>query len=328
MQGACPLVPVALLVLARGRSPPDVHVKQHLCAHRSGLVSFGTYCCWSGSVAAGPEQQTRRLAISISRHGTYAIHRDGRSAISDRTCAAVFNPGDVYRTSHPDRCDDDGAWFSFRRDAVVDVFARHDARVAGHPERPFRELTVPLSQRATLLAAALFRDHARGVAECAPHAAARPPVAGEASGAKPAGLCWDERALEWLDALAAGAPVPAVARPARQAPSRTHVELAHEAERLLALRFAEPLDLDELATRTAVSVAHLCRVFRAVTGSSLHGRLERHRLTAALEAVRDPARDLTAVALDCGFSSHSHFTDRFRRAFGVTPSQFRGRSWR
>jgi len=33
--------------------------------------------------------------------------------------------------------------------------------------------------------------------------------------------------------------------------------------------------------------------------------------------------DLTMLALDTGFSSHSHFTAAFRRAFGCTPSQFR-----
>jgi AraC-like DNA-binding protein len=30
--------------------------------------------------------------------------------------------------------------------------------------------------------------------------------------------------------------------------------------------------------------------------------------------------NLTALALELGFASHSHFTDTFRRAFGVAPS--------
>jgi AraC-like DNA-binding protein len=32
------------------------------------------------------------------------------------------------------------------------------------------------------------------------------------------------------------------------------------------------------------------------------------------------------VALDLGYASHSHVTDRFRRRFGVTPSDFRRES--
>jgi AraC-like DNA-binding protein len=35
------------------------------------------------------------------------------------------------------------------------------------------------------------------------------------------------------------------------------------------------------------------------------------------------ANDLTQLALDLGFSSHSHFAASFRRAFGSTPSAFR-----
>jgi AraC-like DNA-binding protein len=35
------------------------------------------------------------------------------------------------------------------------------------------------------------------------------------------------------------------------------------------------------------------------------------------------ANDLTALALDLGFSSHSHFTAAFRRMFQCTPSEFR-----
>jgi AraC-like DNA-binding protein len=33
--------------------------------------------------------------------------------------------------------------------------------------------------------------------------------------------------------------------------------------------------------------------------------------------------DLTALGLDLGFSSHSHFSAAFRQAYGRTPSEFR-----
>lgn len=33
--------------------------------------------------------------------------------------------------------------------------------------------------------------------------------------------------------------------------------------------------------------------------------------------------DLTDIALSFGFSSHSHFTDSFRREFGIPPSRLR-----
>ena len=47
------------------------------------------------------------------------------------------------------------------------------------------------------------------------------------------------------------------------------------------------------------------------------------RLRASLDRVA-AGEDLSALAFDLGFSSHSHFSASFRRAFGVTPSRVRG----
>jgi AraC family transcriptional regulator len=49
----------------------------------------------------------------------------------------------------------------------------------------------------------------------------------------------------------------------------------------------------------------------------------RSRLARALDAVLDSGTDLTAIALDAGFASHSHFTARFRSLFGHTPLELR-----
>ena len=63
--------------------------------------------------------------------------------------------------------------------------------------------------------------------------------------------------------------------------------------------------------------------FRAVTGQTIHAYRMQLRVRSALERI-ERASDLSAVALALGFSSHSHFTASFRRAFGVTPSGVRG----
>jgi AraC-like DNA-binding protein len=39
--------------------------------------------------------------------------------------------------------------------------------------------------------------------------------------------------------------------------------------------------------------------------------------------VLDSNLDLTSIALDAGFTSHSHFTARFREFFGLTPDALR-----
>ena len=67
----------------------------------------------------------------------------------------------------------------------------------------------------------------------------------------------------------------------------------------------------------------MCRAFRAVTGSTLHAYRNRLRLQHSLEHVAG-GESLLDLALDLGYSSHSHFTAAFRRLFGTTPSRVRG----
>ena len=52
----------------------------------------------------------------------------------------------------------------------------------------------------------------------------------------------------------------------------------------------------------------------------------RSRLASTLDAVLDAGADLSAIALQSGFASHSHFTARFRGLFGLTPSELRRRA--
>jgi AraC family transcriptional regulator len=81
--------------------------------------------------------------------------------------------------------------------------------------------------------------------------------------------------------------------------------------------------LEELAQLANVSPFHLSRLFRQATGTSIYGYVLRARLAAALEFLIDTKMDLTAIGLEVGFSSHSHFTARFRTFFGMTPTVFR-----
>jgi AraC-like DNA-binding protein len=104
--------------------------------------------------------------------------------------------------------------------------------------------------------------------------------------------------------------------------SPVHAELADAVRRHLAARFAEPSSLGLIARAHGVSAFHVARVFRQATGQSIHAYRIALRLRTALERIAD-REDVATVALSVGFSSHSHFTSAFRRAFGVTPSQLR-----
>jgi AraC-like DNA-binding protein len=105
---------------------------------------------------------------------------------------------------------------------------------------------------------------------------------------------------------------------------RSHrpLEIAEAARSVLSERLGEPLRLSGIAAAVGVSTFHLCRAFRAATGETLHAYRNRMRLQAALERL-DDGESLTEVALDLGYSSHSHFSAAFRELFGVAPSQVR-----
>jgi AraC-like DNA-binding protein len=104
-----------------------------------------------------------------------------------------------------------------------------------------------------------------------------------------------------------------------------HREIVEHTQELVTRRFCEPSTISELAAAAGVSVFHLCRVFRAHTGTTIHAYRNQLRLRTALERVLDSQKDLSDLALDLGYCSHSHFTAAFRRLYGITPSAARQR---
>jgi AraC family transcriptional regulator len=90
----------------------------------------------------------------------------------------------------------------------------------------------------------------------------------------------------------------------------------------VAISPADKWDVEKLARIALISPFHLCRVFRRMTGTSIYSYVLRERLASTLDAVLD-GEDLTTIALEAGFASHSHFTARFRDFFGCTPAALR-----
>jgi AraC-like DNA-binding protein len=88
--------------------------------------------------------------------------------------------------------------------------------------------------------------------------------------------------------------------------------------------FAERVTLPQLAAETGLSPFHLVRVFRRATGITPHAYLESIRIRHAQRLLERGASPASA-AFETGFSSQSHFTERFRRTLGVTPAVYRAR---
>ncbi|HZW23657.1 helix-turn-helix transcriptional regulator [Noviherbaspirillum sp.] len=103
---------------------------------------------------------------------------------------------------------------------------------------------------------------------------------------------------------------------------RRQVEAVKEA---ISLRPAQEWTLDALARHAHTTPYHLARIFREEVGIPVHRYLVRTRLARALSAIESTGGGLTAIALDTGFTSHSHLTASFRAHFGTTPAALRRR---
>ncbi|MEO4049089.1 AraC family transcriptional regulator [Pseudomonas sp. CAU 1711] len=86
----------------------------------------------------------------------------------------------------------------------------------------------------------------------------------------------------------------------------------------------EPLSLDELARQAALSEYHFARMFRESFGLPPHRYVLQRRLLRARELLLRGRLALGEIALACGFSSASHFSNRFRATFGAAPGLLRG----
>lgn len=72
-----------------------------------------------------------------------------------------------------------------------------------------------------------------------------------------------------------------------------------------------------------MSEFHFARMFRQSEGMAPHQYVLKRRLAKADEMLRCGTLSITDIALACGFSSASHLSHRFKRAFGITPSALR-----
>jgi AraC family transcriptional regulator len=99
--------------------------------------------------------------------------------------------------------------------------------------------------------------------------------------------------------------------------------LVEAAKNAIASNLDRNVTLHELCSAIHCSPWQLCRAFRRATGQTLTSYRHALRLQIALERLRHQDIDLTELALELGYSSHSHFTHVFHRHLGITPSEVR-----
>jgi AraC-like DNA-binding protein len=275
--------------------------------YASPLVAVREYVCRACRGGPAEEEYSEANHIVLMRSGAFCKHFGRRGVTADVNQAVFFSQGSTYRISHPADCGDRGTVFAPAPSVLDEIIREIEPAWEDRPQQVFPFVTGPCGKET-------FWQHRELVQRL------------EAAATESLEPLWvDETALE----LVAGVLEAAFARhglPRRRRRPDTeidHGELAEAVNTVLVARLGERITLEDIAHSLDASPFHLARVFRAQTGVPVHRYLTGLRLRTALDRLEQGADDLTALALELNFSSHSHFTDAFRREFGCTPSQAR-----
>ena len=91
----------------------------------------------------------------------------------------------------------------------------------------------------------------------------------------------------------------------------------------IGLHLEEPLDLPTLARTAGYTEYYLSSKFKKETGLPPSGYIRRKRLERAAHLLRTTCEDIQTISARLQFSSQSHFSDCFRKQYGMTPSAYR-----
>ena len=83
------------------------------------------------------------------------------------------------------------------------------------------------------------------------------------------------------------------------------------------------IKLSDLAQLLDMSQFHFSRLFKQSIGITPHQYLSQQRVERAKKLLKKSDRLIIDIALECGFSSHSHLSKQFRQITGMTPKAYR-----
>jgi len=86
---------------------------------------------------------------------------------------------------------------------------------------------------------------------------------------------------------------------------------------------AQPWTLQQMAETCEVKRTQFTKLVRKITGCSPFEYLARLRIERAKTLLRESDLKIIDIAFECGFSSSQYFSNTFRRATGLTPTEFR-----
>ena len=264
---------------------------QHLL--KTQTLTIRDVGCSGSHKGMSAEEFAGETELVFPYRGVYVRHLGQDQAVADANQVLFFNANDGYRVSHPvaggDACLTLTMSELLLRELAPRDLLRYGDRLA------FRVQRLRIDPRAQVLVALLRHSLQENIAE---------PLEAESLA-----LTLVHRSMGPRTAHSAGATV------GRQ-------RLVDRVKLVLMNDPARRWTLAEIGAEVRCSPVYLTQVFQQVEGVPLYRYQLRLRLARALDLVAQ-YDDLTALSLELGFSSHSHFSAAFREAYGRSPSEFR-----
>jgi len=256
-------------------------------------VELHDVCCPGLPVEPTEDECTSDLRLVFPYRGVFVRHVGDDQAVAEPNQVLFFNAGEAYRISHPVPGGDACLSLSISEALLRELTPAGLLRDGGG--FVFRQQCLRIDPRAQALVALLRHSTQRSLAETLE--------------AESLTLTLVMRALG-----------PRTAHTPASTPTRRR--LVDRVKVLLASDLARRWTLADIAAEIGHSPVYLTQVFQQVEGLPLYRYQLRMRLARALDLLGQ-YDDLTALGLDLGFSSHSHFTSAFSQAYGRSPSEFR-----
>lgn len=256
------------------------------------LVSVRHVNCRGACRHRSAEECASHTHFVFPFRGVYLRHVGSDQAVADANHVLFFNAQQGYQVSHPVSGGDTSLVVSLAQPLLAEL-APKSLLAAGEP-LTFNQQSMRIDARAQALA--MLLNHSLRIGSI------------ESLEAEALSLTLISRAIGPRTARTTGA-------------TYSRRRLVDRVKVLLAGDLSRRWTLADIAGEIRGSPVYLTQVFQQVEGLPLYRYHLRLRLARALDLVAG-RKDLSGLAQDLGFSSHSHFTAAFKQAYGRTPSEF------
>lgn len=258
----------------------------------TGTVRVRDVVCGGECRHKSAEECTSATHLVFPYRGVFVRHVGQSDAVAEANQLLFFNEAEPYRISHPVEGGDACLDLVIEEAQLRELAPKEQLRTGG--SLAFRRQRRRIDPRAQALVALLRHSLSRNITETLQ--------------AETLALTLVRRSLGERTSHVAGA------SPGRQ-------KLVDRAKLVLASDLSRRWTLANIAAEVGVSPVYLTQVFQQVEAMPLYRYHLRLRLARALDLL-GRYDDLTALGLDLGFSSHSHFSSAFRQVYGRTPAEF------